>query len=207
MSTKDWTGNARSTFATIGASNHSDHERAAHDFYATEPAAIDRLFAHPAFRIPERAWECACGAGHLSEAMKRHGVQVFSSDLVERGYGVGGIDFLEARTNEACISVDNLCVITNPPYRYATEFVLHALDLMQPGDRAVFLLNIRYLEGKRRYDQIFSKHPPSRIYQFISRIRCAINGDFEAVTSALATAYAWFEWEYDVPEQTTIFWI
>lgn len=28
---KDWTGNSRTTFTTLGASNHSDYERAEHD--------------------------------------------------------------------------------------------------------------------------------------------------------------------------------
>ena len=34
---KDWSGNGKSTFITIGASNHTDKEREKHDFYATSP--------------------------------------------------------------------------------------------------------------------------------------------------------------------------
>ena len=37
---KDWTGNKKTTFTTLGASNHTDHERAEHDYYATEPKAV-----------------------------------------------------------------------------------------------------------------------------------------------------------------------
>lgn len=40
---KDWTGNKKTTFVTLGASNHTDHDRAEHDYYATEPKAIDEL--------------------------------------------------------------------------------------------------------------------------------------------------------------------
>ena len=40
---KDWTGNKTTTWATLGASNHSDYERAEHDFYATDSRAIDYL--------------------------------------------------------------------------------------------------------------------------------------------------------------------
>ena len=29
---KDWTGNKKTTFVTLGASNHTDHERAEHDY-------------------------------------------------------------------------------------------------------------------------------------------------------------------------------
>lgn len=42
---KDWTGNKRSTYATLGASNHADHERQTNDYYATDPNAINRLLA------------------------------------------------------------------------------------------------------------------------------------------------------------------
>jgi hypothetical protein len=37
--TKDWSGNSKSTFITIGASNHTDKEREEHDFYSTSPEA------------------------------------------------------------------------------------------------------------------------------------------------------------------------
>lgn len=40
---KDWTGNYNSIFKTLGASNHTDSEREQHDYYATEPKAIDVL--------------------------------------------------------------------------------------------------------------------------------------------------------------------
>lgn len=40
---KDWTGNAQSMYATLCATNHSTTERAGHDYYATEPKAIELL--------------------------------------------------------------------------------------------------------------------------------------------------------------------
>lgn len=40
---RDWKGNTVSTFRTIGASNHSKHERHDLDYYATEPAATEWL--------------------------------------------------------------------------------------------------------------------------------------------------------------------
>ena len=32
---KDWTGSKKTTFVTLGASNHTDHDRAEYDYYAT----------------------------------------------------------------------------------------------------------------------------------------------------------------------------
>ena len=59
---KDWTGNKKSIFTTLGASSHSDHEREINDYYATEPRVIDELFERENFS--DTIWECACGEGH-----------------------------------------------------------------------------------------------------------------------------------------------
>lgn len=89
---KDWTGNKKSTYITLGASNHTDKERHPQDFYATDPKALE-LFVTK-IPIAHKVWECACGNGSLSEWLKAHGHDVLSSDLVNRGYGVSGVNFL-----------------------------------------------------------------------------------------------------------------
>lgn len=33
----DWTGNKKSTYAQLGASNHSENNRVGNDFYSTDP--------------------------------------------------------------------------------------------------------------------------------------------------------------------------
>lgn len=88
---KDWTGNRKSTFVTLGASNHTDKERESNDFYATDPIAIDKLVK--VIQLPRKIWECACGTGCLSDRLKDFGHDVVSTDLVDRGYG-GGKQFL-----------------------------------------------------------------------------------------------------------------
>jgi hypothetical protein len=59
---KDWTGNGRnSIYSTLGASSHSDYDRAENDYYATSPTAIDKLFA--VHKFDQSIWEPACGGG------------------------------------------------------------------------------------------------------------------------------------------------
>lgn len=58
---KNWTGNSKSIYSTLGASNHSDYERVEQDFYATSPLAIDALLKHETFS--KNIWENACGGG------------------------------------------------------------------------------------------------------------------------------------------------
>lgn len=57
---KDWTGNATSIYATHGASNHSESERAVFDYYATDPEAVEKLLEVEEFS--HYIFEPACGA-------------------------------------------------------------------------------------------------------------------------------------------------
>ena len=81
---KDWTGNGYS-MKTIGSSSHSENERELNDYYATEPKAVRLLCELEQF--DKNIWECACGEGHLSKELTALGYSVFSSDLINRGFG------------------------------------------------------------------------------------------------------------------------
>lgn len=202
----DWTGNKRSVFTTMGATGHSTYEREQHDFYATDPVAIDRLAAK--FEIPHKVWECACGAGHLSERLLQLGHEVYSSDLVERGYGKGGVDFLSFDAEKFMNEIRGVsCIITNPPYKFTTEFVLQALRLLPDGGIACFFLKTVALESKGRYDRIYRFAPPKYIFQCIERVLCVKNGDFEHFKGSSAQAYAWFVWEKGFHGKPTLDWI
>lgn len=90
---KDWTGDSTYVFKALGESNHTDHERGDHDYYATSPLALE-LFS-PHYPIAHKVFEPSCGEGHLSKWLVGHGHDVLSTDLVDRGYGFGGIDFFK----------------------------------------------------------------------------------------------------------------
>lgn len=68
---KDWVGGRASVFKTLGASNHTDHERAWGDYYATEPKATEWLLKLEKFDGP--ILEPACGEGHISKVLIRGG--------------------------------------------------------------------------------------------------------------------------------------
>ncbi len=87
-SMQDWKGNENSIFKALGASNHTLEEREEHDFYATDPIAVDKLLEHE--QLESKLWEPACGEGHLSKRLKKFGFQVYSTDLINRGFGEGG---------------------------------------------------------------------------------------------------------------------
>lgn len=154
---KDWTGNSRSAHATLGARNYAQNDRERNDYYATEPKALELLLNLESFS--NLVWEPACGEGHLSEVLREHGYHVISTDLIDRGYGEGGVDFL---TQTECFSGD---IITNPPYKYAKEFVEKSLEIVKLGRRVAMFLKLQFLEGKARR-KLFEKHPPQNYLRF-----------------------------------------
>lgn len=193
---KDWTGGKASVFKTLGASNHCDHDRERADYYATEPAAVEWLCKLETFN--HKVLEPSCGAGHISEVLKAHGYEVESRDLVDRGYGTQA-DFL---------SIDNQewdgDIITNPPYSFAQEFVEKALRIIPDGHKVAMFLKITFLEGKKR-KFLFRNTPPLRVWVSSSRLKCAMNGDFDAVGGS-AACYAWFIWEKGYRGDTIVKW-
>ena len=200
---KDWTGNAKSIFTCNGASNHSEGERQQHDYYATEPKAVELLLEQECFS--PYVWECACGEGHISEVLKAHGYKVKSSDLYDRGYeGTETIDFLTVKKEDIYHDFSS-DIITNPPYKYAKEFVGKALEISMDSTKVAMLLKLTFLEGKAR-KKLFEIAPPKRIYVFSSRVKCAKNGEFENIGSS-AVAYAWYVWEKGYKGDPVIKWI
>lgn len=193
---KDWVGGRAAVFKTLGASNHTDNERQREDYYATEPAATEWLCKLEQFNGP--ILEPSCGEGHISEVLKAQGYNVTSRDLVNRGYGEKS-DFL---------SIDNTewagDIITNPPYKYAREFVEKALQIIPDGNKVAMFLKLTFLEGKARRN-LFRTAPPIRVWVSSSRLKCAMNGEFYAMGGS-ATAYAWFVWQKGYKGDTIIKW-
>ena len=150
-------------------------------------------------------WECACGEGHLSKALESFGYNVYSSDVKNRGYGQIK-DFL--LTTAAPIEGD-FDIITNPPYKYALEFVQKALELLPVGGCAYMFLKLTFCEGKKRYEQLFKQNNPKAIYCFSERVMCAKNGEFQRMKDGggSAVAYAWFVWEKGYKGKTILEWI
>ncbi len=196
---RDWTGNYNSIYKTLGASNHTKSARHDHDYYATEPKAMELLLKEE--RFAPVIWECACGEGHLAKVLEKAGYEVIATDLIYRGYGnARPANFLK----ETLIGFEG-DIITNPPYKFALEFVKKALDSVKPGRKVAMFLKLQFLEGKAR-KQFFLNNPPKVVYVSSSRLLCAMNGEFEKIKSS-AVAYAWFVWEKGFSGNPIIKWI
>lgn len=196
-----------------GASNHSDKEREINDFYATPPIATKKLIEHLKNKYPklieQTIWEPACGKGHIAEEFIKSGYNVLSTDLIDRGFGNCGeeYDFLKIENN--LCKEGNCSIVTNPPYKYAQEFVEKSMELLDNGSLCCMLLKLTFLEGKKRA-QMFKKYPPHEVLVFSERINCNHGGNFTEKDQGIggAVAYAWYIWIKGYkPHNTNLSWI
>lgn len=195
---KDWTGTSQ--FIISGNNRRPDAEL--NDYYATEPKAVEILIKNESFN--KYIWEPACGGGHISDVLEQHGYNVKSSDIIDRGYkGTKIIDFLNCKKGD--IQNDfNRDIITNPPYKYAKEFIEKAIELSKKNTKIAMFLKLTFLEGKARRE-LFKKYPPKIVYVFSSRVCCGKNGCFNQANNAVA--YAWFIWEVGFNGDPIIKWV
>lgn len=161
---KDWVGGSAAVFKTLGASNHANGERQHEDYYATEPKATEWLCRLEQF--DGRILEPACGEGHISEGLKAAGYEVVSRDLVDRGYGEVA-DFLAIDNQEWDGNI-----VTNPPYKYAQQFVEKALSIIPEGKKVAMFLKLTFLEGKARRTLFRSTPPHSCLGKFVATEMC-----------------------------------
>ena len=131
--------------------------RQENDYYPTPPECTYALLSKELEHLQGmKVWECAGGNGAISKVLEEEGLEVYSSDLVDRGYGDHGIDFLWT------MKTDCQAIITNPPFNLAEQFITHALDDLKV-DYLAMLLKGQYWHAKKRA-ALFERHPPAVVY-------------------------------------------
>ena len=178
-----------------GSGRHPQSVRS-HDLYPTPAPLTEALLrVEP---LPNRIWEPAAGMGHMSSVLKAAGHKVFSSDLM--AYGTDGVfiqDFFEFKSAPA----GSGCIVTNPPFSVAGDFVRHGLTLCP---KVAVLGRLAFLESSSRVD-ILDTHL-ARVFSFINRPgmmhRWSDRGDgvyeeWQGKKSSSAMAFAWFVFERD----------
>lgn len=200
---KDWLGNKATTFVQLGASNHSEKDREVNDYYATDPHSLKiflKALKRDGVELHQNIWECACGEGHLSKVLKDERYNVYSSDLIDRGYTNNLIDFLEVQDKN--LKTD---ILTNPPYKYAQDFVAQALQVIEGGYYVIMFLKIQFLEGQKR-QELFKQKNLKYVYVNSCRQTCYINGDMSKKMSS-ASCYCWYIWQKGYEGEPIIRWI
>lgn len=183
---------------TYARGNRVDHEKQEKDhFYETPAEAVQALLKVEKFS--GLCWEPACGRGAISRVLEASGLNVMSSDLVNRGYGQSGVDFLMEYKQRAAN------IITNPPYKLAEEFTRRAIALAD--EKVAMLVRLAWLEGQERR-KMFDQFPPARVWVFSKRITMWKDGEKpEGSADSGSVAYCWIVWQNPHSTRTQLGWI
>jgi hypothetical protein len=177
----------KSSMERMGGSRNNDVDG---DFYPTPDVATIALLEREKFS--GEIWEPACGDGAMSKVIESYGYPVRSTDLFDRGYGEPGVDFL--RCTDRCANI-----ITNPPFKFANQFIHKAL--VKADKKIALLLRLNYLESKTRKKFFTDRKffPFKKVLVFSERV--PFNGPGNMM------AFAWFIWDSDYRGTPEIDWI
>lgn len=171
------------------------------DYYRTPSYCVRALLAVET--LPKRIWEPACGDGAIARVLEQEGHVVLASDLIARGFGTPGIDFLAVPPTRG--EGHGTAIVTNPPFALSVEFALHALRFYP--DKLALLLRLSWLEGQDRYRKLFRWRRPNRVWVFSSRVTMWHGDDPGSKEEGGATPYAWYVWDNTRAEATSVDWL
>ena len=177
----------------------SGYDRQEQDFYPTPAWVTEALLNSVTLRGP--VWEPCCGDGAMARVFEQHGHETVASDLMDRGYGRPGVDFMAARSfPENCQSM-----VTNPPYGDGggsakgvhvpgalLRFTRHAIDLTEKADgQLALLVRFQWLAG-RKAATLSSSGPLAKVVVLRRRIRWF---DMGPKTNHGQHHHAWLFWD------------
>lgn len=161
------------------------------DWYIEPSDCVHSLFDAVAF--DGAIYDPACGGGTIPGVARARGYEADGSDLVYRGYGRGGVDFLRDQTRRSNI-------VTNPPYRLAEEFAQHAIEVTD--GRVAMVTRISFLNGQRRAQSLYDEHPPSMVL-VLSKRPSMPPGGMNVPARGGTADYIWIVWEAGRNDATT----
>jgi hypothetical protein len=173
---------------------HSFVERG-NDCNSTPAVAVDALLTVES--LPHRIWEPAAGHGNIVRVLRDTGHVVIASDITHYTFPLDfDADFLEQMRAPSGTEL----ILTNPPFRYGTEFVEHALRLCP---RVVMLCRLAFLESRRR-SEILDSGTLAAVHVFIERLPMMHRDGGAGPRASSAIPFAWFVWDRNHQGPTTL---
>jgi hypothetical protein len=168
--------------AMAGGNANPKREKPDNEFHPTPVEAIDALMAREGGNLRRyyKIWEPCCGNGAAAHALEFYKFQVIGTDLVNRGYGTGSLDFLKWQGPPP-----SKAIVTNPPFSLAVEFALQAKAL--GVEYMAFLHKATFWNALDR-DRLWSAWQPAIVYALTFRL------DFENLGSPTMDCM-WIIWD------------
>jgi len=158
----------------------SGYVRKDDDLYET-PSWVTAVLVGEGLREPYAVWEPAAGGGKIARVLR----MLLSAPVIETDIATG-TDFLTTSPPFGCD-----CIITNPPYRRAQDFIERGVPLMEPvGGQIALLLRTDFDHAKTRR-HLFECPQFAKKLVLTRRIRW-----FENTTGSPSFNHAWFLWDW-----------
>jgi hypothetical protein len=189
--------------AEVRPIHESGFDRQEGDFYPTPAWVTECLLSNVTLRGP--VWEPCCGDGAVAKVLQAAGHDVVATDLVDRGFGRGGVDiFGVSRMPDGCRAL-----VTNPPYgdggvrgrggkasAQMLAFTEQALRLARRADgQLALLVRFQWIAGKR-VALLLSEAAMRSIIVLTRRIKWF---DHQGFTNTGQHHHAWIFFDFSAP--------
>lgn len=174
--------------------NNAKKTRRKSDLYETPYSMTSQLLDVVVFK--GSIFEPSCGKGAIVKVLKKRGYKNIRYSDLDTGH-----DFLKYKGDKFN------CVVTNPPFSLAYEFLLKAKKVAKK--KIAFLLPLNYLHGIQRYEGWYSnvKFKLKYVYVFV---RAPMFGDKLRKDGKYRTGMmvmAWYIWSRKYSGDPKIRWI
>ncbi len=167
------------------------------DLYTTPPWAVRALMKR--VNLPGIIVDAGCGTGNIINTLVEGGYDpddIITVDKYSHDYTP---DILMDYCKFTPYDLPNT-VITNPPFKLFTEFVNHSLSIA--SEMVCVFARINSLETATRFQDIYKDNPPSDVYLFVERVKCAKGGKDSSGNNSVF--YCWLVWNLTTPNIPTI---
>jgi hypothetical protein len=139
------------------------------DYYATHPSVTNDLLSVEDFSSP--ILEPCCGGGFMADVIRQKGYEVYATDIVDRGYGVGNVNFLTFD-----FPVGKYDIVTNPPYGERMLEKKEAEDLFRAFGKAfrqnVPMWKAYIINSHEEFEKCFGKRADKVRKLYNGMIKC-----------------------------------
>lgn len=164
--------------------------REEYDFYCTPMYTIRALMENFNMDPYRNILEPAAGDDALVAVMnnyKHADAIIHTNDIRQETAAMHHFDYIHNLPGlEEALDAPPDLIITNPPYRYAKEFIMNSLDLVAANGKVIMLLRINYLGAQTRHLWW------QRVMPFLDEILVLSSRPKFTNGSSDATEYAWF---------------
>lgn len=169
-----------------------DESSSSNDLYVTPEEALDAIWSHMLKDVLRSKSVLEPCAGMLDIADYLESQVIYAKIYVNELHPVKGVHYdntVDFLSEDNGIGKHDI-IITNPPYNKAAEFILKGFE---HADVQWHFLRLSFLEGKKRFDNLFNLGKLSDVYVFTYRVSCPKGVDREETANSVC--YAWYRFD------------